>query len=180
MSPRDIVHDILCALAYIHSRLDIHKNTISHRDIKPANLLIAPQERDGTFAIKFTDFDSAKALEDDQNAAITTGMFTLLYLDPHLSKLIDQRLVATFMEYVNHDVFAIALVFYQILCKGDHLFKGPTDMVTILKMHSNDRSNLLNAQINELAKNAIWTMTQPKLEDRITMQQTLELPYFSQ
>ena len=83
MSPRDIVHDIFCALAYIHSRLDIHKNTISHRDIKPANLLIAPQERDGTFAIKFTDFDSAKALEDDQKAAITTGMFTLLYLDPH-------------------------------------------------------------------------------------------------
>ena len=149
-----------------------------YRDIKPANLLISPQERDGTFSTKFTDFDSAKSLDEDQKAAITAGMFTMLYLDPHLAKLMTQELMVSFMEYVNHDVFAIALVFYQILCKGEHLFQGSNNMETISKMNQNDRTNLINAKIDELAKNAIWTMTQPNPRDRITMEQAKKIPYF--
>ena len=149
-----------------------------YRDIKPANLLILPQERDGTFSIKFTDFDSAKSLDGHQKAAITAGMFTMLYLDPHLAKLMTEELMVSFMEYLNHDVFAIALVFYQILCKGKHLFQGSNNMETIAKMNQNDRTNLINAKIDELAKNAIWTMTQPNPQDRITMEQAKKVPYF--
>ena len=40
------------------------------------------------------------------------------------------------------------------------------------------RDNLIHAKIDELAKNAIWTMTQPNPAQRITMDQAKKVPYF--
>ena len=45
-------------------------------------------------------------------------------------------------------------------------------------MLRNNRDNLTQAKINELAKNIIWTMTQSEPEKRITMEEARAAPYF--
>ena len=77
MSRKALLRQIFDALTYIHSNTDEQRNKISHRDVKPENLLVVALERDGSFALKFTDFDSAKQLDFGVRATITTGVFTV-------------------------------------------------------------------------------------------------------
>ena len=172
----DIIHDIFDGVTYIHSRTDDVSNMISHRDIKPENIIVVPQKRDGSFAIKFTDFDSAKQMDEDDHVKITGGVMTPLYQDPNLVGKRSKDVSAD--DYAAHDVYATALVTFELLGNGKHLFKGSDDHDTIHKMRNNDRENLLNAEIDGLAKNLIWTMTQPCPEDRITIKQAKSAPYF--
>ena len=114
-----------------------------YRDIKPANLLISPQERDGTFSTKFTDFDSAKSLDDQKRVAMTTGVITPKYLDPALSRKKDNNEAVDGDDYSSHDTHAIALFAFEILDqKGSHLFAGLTDPETIVNMHKCQRDQL--------------------------------------
>ena len=69
---KDIIHQVLQGLAYINSS-QWHNNNISHRDVKPENIIIVRRVRDGTLTFKFCDFDSAKILEDNIMANVTTG-----------------------------------------------------------------------------------------------------------
>ena len=65
---KHIVRQIFRGLTYIHSNTDKQKNKISHRDVKPENILIVCLERDGSFQVKYADFDSAKLLEEEEQA----------------------------------------------------------------------------------------------------------------
>ena len=77
MSRKALLRQVFDALTYIHSNTDDQRNKISHRDVKPENLLVVALERDGSFALKFTDFDSAKQLDFGVRVSITTGAFTV-------------------------------------------------------------------------------------------------------
>ena len=178
-SPREVILDIFNAIAYVHSRTDDDKNRISHRDIKPDNILLVSQPRDGTLAVKTTDFDSSKVLDDDEKAAMIKGVVTQEYLDPNLEKMIQEEKEVQSNNYSDHDVFGCGIVAFQVLDKnGDHLFKGATKQETIDNMKKNNRTKLVEAPINELAKNCIWSMTQPDPKDRITMDEAKAVPYF--
>ena len=69
---KDIIQEVLQGLAYINSN-KWHSNNISHRDVKPENIIVVRRQRDGALMFKFTDFDSAKILEDHITANVTTG-----------------------------------------------------------------------------------------------------------
>ena len=178
MSPREIIRQIFCGMAYIHSRTDDAKDNISHRDVKPENLLAVALERDGSIALKFADFDSAKKLQVDQRVAISSrGIGTSMYLDPHICfKRINGQMVIV-ADYLAGDVYACGMVAYELLT-SEHLFKGETNTVTLDKMRVNDRRNLFEAAIDELLKNTLMAMTQKKPEDRPTMDEVLNgLPF---
>ena len=176
---RDIVSEVLDALVYVHSRTDKHDNKISHRDVKPENILIFPQVRDGSFVIKISDFDSSKSLENDERVAISTGMFTEKYQDPWLAKIKARGERVSGDDYLNHDAYGFGLFFFEML-DGTHLYVGPSDFDTITNMRNHKRDHLINSEIDELAKNAIWTLTQPNPADRIPLKQVMTLPYFAQ
>ena len=71
---KDIIQEVLQGLAYINSN-KWHSNNISHRDVKPENIIIVRRQRDGALMFKFSDFDSAKILEDHVSANVTTGRY---------------------------------------------------------------------------------------------------------
>ena len=72
MPAREIVRQVFTGLAYVHSKTDDVNDKITHRDVKPENILIVRHKRDGSFAIKFTDFDSSKQLDVGERVKITT------------------------------------------------------------------------------------------------------------
>ena len=176
---RDIVQEALEGLAYVHSKTDKHDNRISHRDFKPENILIFPQERSGSFVVKITDFDSSKSMEDgDKRVAMTTGMCTEVYQDPWLAKRKEKGKPVTSDDYLRHDTYSFGLFFFELL-DGTHLYMGASDFETISNMRKNDRDHLMKSNIDELAKNAIWTMTQPDPKQRVTLEQAKRLPCFN-
>ena len=177
MDMRDVIGQVFDGLTYIHSNKYMDKDRIAHRDIKPENILVTLQKRDGSYIIKFTDFDSAKQLDKEQMVEITKDAFTGLYLDPALRAKIEQGEQVLINDYLAHDVYATALVMYELLGNGEHLYKIGSK-TTFTNMEINDRTNLINAEIDEFAKNLIWTMTQPKIEDRVTMQEAKKTPFF--
>ena len=180
MTPRDNVAQVFHGVAYIHSKTDKDKNKISHRDLKPENILIVRRQRDGSLVNKITDFDSGKQMEEEINATMTTGIavYTPLYLDPSLrmKKVMKQRVSVE--DYLMHDVFGAAEVAYEVIGSGDHLYQGKTPSHTIVNTLDNQRDMLAEASIDECRKNLIWTMTQTKPEDRVTMEEAKAAPYF--
>ena len=177
-SPRDVIKEALDALACVHSQTDRHDNKISHRDFKPENLLIFPQERDDSHVIKISDFDSSKSMEDDKRVSMTTGVITEKYQDPWLAMMKERGLKVGGDNYLYHNTYGFGLFFFEML-DGTHLFTGSSNLETLLNMRYNKRDHLINSQIDELAKNAIWTTTQPEPAERITLEQVKKLPYFS-
>ena len=168
MSPKDLARDILHGLVYIHSNTIDVTDKISHRDIKPENLLLIRKVRDGSFDVKFSDFDSAKQLDVDASVDITTGVFSKAYLDPYLDLKKSKGQRVNWLEYLRGDVYSGGCVLYEVLAGGEYLFQGESAMETMLKVLKNDRSNLIKSDINELGKNLIYTMTQKDQADRIT------------
>ena len=177
---RDIILDIVRGLAYVHSKTDDVNDNISHRDVKPENIVIVPNERDGKIAAKLTDFDSSKQLDVDVSVNITTAaaIFTELYKAPDLTRAQKARIRVMARIYLGGDTYALAIVIYQLLTGGAHPFEGDNDIATLHNMMNNVRTILIGSPIDELAKNAIWTMTQPETSDRISLDQVLRLPYF--
>ena len=140
-------------MAYIHSNNGVD-DKISHRDIKPENLLIFRQKRDGKLVIKYADFDSSKQLGVDDAVNISTGLFTKKYLDPNIDWKKSKRMRVQWKEYQGGDVYSGGCVLYEVLRDGEYLFEGGSFGKTLLKVENNDRSNLLESDIDELAKNS--------------------------
>ena len=178
ISPRKVVQDIFLGLAYIHSKTDEVEDKISHRDVKPENLLIVRSKRDGTFSIKFTDFDSAKQLMTTERVKITTKAFTEEYKDPNIDKRIKAGETVEVEDYLSADVWAAGLVAYEVLGDGTHLFLPVNEQSMLAMIHNGDHSNLDQIDMDELAKNLIYTLTQKRPEERITMKEAVLAPFF--
>ena len=175
-SLQEVIRRLLEGLSYIHSNVDEVKNKISHRDIKPDNLLIHRLSRDGSLVIKYTDFDSAKQVDFDGKNPVTTGAFTAIYLAPEIMEAILRGKHLGASDYLAHDVFAVALVAFELRC-GFHLYGA--DHVSIPhSIKTNSRAILIKANVDELFRNAIWAMTQPISIGRIPIEEAMKLPYF--
>ena len=171
-------------MSYIHSNNGVD-NKISHRDIKPENLLIFRQKRDGKLVIKYADFDSSKLLGVDESVNVTTkSLFTKKYLDPQIDRKITKGQQVTWKEYQGGDVYSGGCVLYEVLRNGEYLFQGhgedevEADAQTLIKALRNDRSNLLESDVDELAKNLIYTLTQKEQTDRVTAVEAEDHLYF--
>ena len=176
-SIKEILRQVSSAVAYIHSKTDDVNNNISHRDIKPENILICEQKRDGSLIPKVTDFDSSKQLNVDERVHITTDVFTEEYKDPILDKLktTDARILV--IRFLFGDIFSLGATVFEFL-KGQHLFQGEDKLGTMIKIKMKDRSNLLESDIDGLAKIMVYTMTQPEQNMRMTAAEVENHIYF--
>ena len=175
---KEIILDIVRALSYVHSSKSDVNDKISHRDIKPDNLLLTRMDRDGSLGIKLADFDSSKKVDVDDNVKITTGVFTEKYLDPHIAdkKLEGENVISK--EYLGGDIYSLALAIYEFLTSGKYLFQGANPRETQQKVLDNDRSNLMESDLDELAKNLLYTMSQKDQDARISADEAENHPYF--
>ena len=101
----NVIRQIFHGMSYIHSRTDERNDHISHRDVKPENLLPVSLERDGSYIIKFADFGSAKQMNIGENANITEGAFTPLYLDPNIARKLAKGEHVSIEDYLAADVY---------------------------------------------------------------------------
>ena len=178
ISMKDILRQVCSAMTYVHSKTDDVNNNISHRDIKPENVLICLQKRDGSFIPKLTDFDSSKQLDVDERVHITTNVFTEEYKDPAIDDMkMDDQLVIV-ISYLFADIYALGVSAFELLGNGMYLFQGKNKRETAIKINSNDRSNLLESDIDGLAKIMIYTMTQSDQQLRITATEVENHIYF--
>ena len=165
---KEIIQDLVKALVYVHSSKIDTCDTISHRDIKPENLLLHRLDRDGSLGIKLTDFDSSNKMKVGMSAEITSGIFTEKYLDPHIRDKKAEGEEVIPKEYLNADIYSLTLVIYEILTGGEYLFEGGSTKQTMINTLNNDRSNLMKADIDELLKNLLYTMSKQEPEARIS------------
>lgn len=84
----------------------LHKLKIFHRDLKPDNIVI-----DEEFFSHVADFGYSKITEDDKEMSNSIG--TLIYAAPEITKGVKYSFPA--------DVFALGLIFYQIIEKKFHI-----------------------------------------------------------
>lgn len=96
----------------------LHKNNIIHRDLKPGNILIKELEGDLKI-VKLADFGGAKleTLFRSNNKKTLHGG-TMGYLAPE--KIKDADLPFT----TSSDIWALGIIFHQMLAKGVHPFKN--------------------------------------------------------
>ena len=177
---KELFHHACKALAYTHSKTDDVNDNISHRDIKPENILIVPHQRDGTVVGKLADYDSSKQLEVDKRVAISTNVTTEEYKDPVMDEKKAEGLQVVIVDHLFGDIYSLGVSGFEFLANanGKHLFEGKNARETASKMLNHDRSNLLNADMDELAKLLLYTMTQPKAHQRINANEVETHIYF--
>lgn len=114
---------LLDALSYAHSK------GVIHRDIKPANVMLVQQEG-APAQIKLTDFGVARLQDYAGEQTQLGGMVgTPSYMAPEqiAGQTVDAR----------SDLFAAALIFYQLLC-GRRAFQGAGSWQTQLMILQQD------------------------------------------
>lgn len=95
---RNVVHDVLSAMQYCHSK------NIAHRDLKPANLLVLSREDDSH--VKIADFGLAK--EYDAHNILKTQCGTPAFVAPEI--------ISRESHYDSEcDMWAIGVVTYVLL-----------------------------------------------------------------
>ncbi|KAI9105895.1 calmodulin-dependent protein kinase [Phlyctochytrium arcticum] len=110
---RNLVHNIVDALAYLHAR------NIVHRDLKPENLLMATT--DPTSEVKLADFGLSTIITDNQDFLQTT-CGTLTYMAPEILRR-DSYTKAV-------DLWSLGIITYILLC-GHPPFWGEDEASTL-------------------------------------------------
>lgn len=198
---RKIMHQILSGINYLHQQ------SITHRDIKPENILINtylkgdaatnpppdninnvdPQNVD--FVIKLADFGLSKLiLEFDVR---NTPCGTSYYLAPEIIRGIEEqgaRPLCTNRHLVKSiDVWSCGVVFYVLLC-GRPPFSGraiKTSQERQDMLQRMDRGVLFHPnhgwdKISDDAKDLICLMLEQDTSKRISAQDALAHPFFTQ
>jgi serine/threonine protein kinase len=123
---RDILLQVLDALAYAHAR------DVIHRDLKPENLLWF--ETDDGPQIKLADFGIAHVTTSviDQ----TTGLLASPVGTPHYMPV--EQLAGKWREYGPWtDLYALGCITYELVC-GRRPFAGCRDLMTLMMAHANE------------------------------------------
>lgn len=173
---RDIVKQVLEAVAYVHSM------GISHRDLKPDNILINSFD---PVSVKVADFGLAKL--QAQGTFLKTFCGTLAYLAPEvlLSRqqqhdpkgTQDEKPAVVYTKLV--DIWSVGCLAYVILT-GCMPFGGGTQEELYRSVLAGDyhKGPLENSNISEEAKSFIANLLDVDTESRPQAEQALRHPWF--
>ena len=152
-----LMKDVISAVYYLHHM----KPIIIHRDIKPENVLLA----DGLVA-KLTDFGWSNYMQEDEKRQTVCG--TPIYLAPEIIKEEghDEKV----------DIWCIGVLLFELIT-GTVPFQGK-DIESL-------KSNILHLriswpkEINKDAKDLISKILKLDPNERITLEEMLEHPFFT-
>jgi activin receptor type-2B len=124
-----IILSFLEGLAYLHSEDFPKEHAIAHRDIKSKNILI----KHGANSCCIADFGLALKIEskhklNNNNAEIRSKVGTKRYMSP---ELIEGAIAFNKETFLRIDVYASALVLWEIVSRGD--FFGNYACLSVLK-----------------------------------------------
>ena len=171
---RDILHDIICGVMYLH------ENGIVHRDLKPDNCLLPSQVRPYG-PVKLSDFGlsnfvpqgasfNGKVTEND--TVLTSAVGSPGFVAPDLFSSGYGTAV---------DMWAVGVILYVMLSGGQMPFPGRT-MSQVMERVRKDYVNFSCASLSRIsrnAKNLILSLLMTDAEKRLTAAQALEHPWFA-
>lgn len=165
ISSFDLNHKLVLIKVLANSFARLSENDVVHADVKLDNLLIK-QTNAGYFTIKVIDFDASYLTSNPPSSDEIQG--DLVYLAP-------ETFLAMLGEPValtpKADVFAMGIVFHQILCGEMPKFNSEYDYVYEAVLNDSELS--LNEDIPEKYKLLISYMLRKEPEERFSMQQVL-------
>lgn len=148
---------ILEAVAYCHF------NNIAHRDIKPENIFFDQYDN-----IKLADFGMAKKFKINAKSKDKCG--SLMFMPPEFFNCNE---ICPFKA----DIWALGITFF-FMTTGTYPFQSQ-DSEEIKNMISNGDINLEKYKIHPEIKNLISKMIEKDFNDRLTADELLRLPIFS-
>ncbi len=157
-----ILHQILMAISYCHS-----KNVI-HRDLKPENIMIVNRQKNGVLQVKIIDFGTAKLFERGQTQNKYVG--SSYYMAPEVIKRkYDEKC----------DIWSCGVILY-ILLTGKPPFDGVDDdeIIESVKDGVYDTESFPYNSLSNEAKDLIDRLLTYDPNDRITVEEALEHPWF--
>ena len=151
-----VFHEIGQALAYLH------RMHIAHRDLKLHNIIIGAQGE-----VKLIDF--GYGIKSEPHELTTTFCGTPSYMPP---EVIDRLRY----DACKSDVWSFGICLYRTLC-GKFPFTGvsQTNLFYVIKKGNFDMPASLSDKASTLIR---WTL-KPDPQDRPTMEQILQHPWFS-
>lgn len=160
-----LVHNILDAVAYLHSQ------NIVHRDLKPTNLLLKSKEDDTN--IKIADFGLSKIISEDR--MLETACGTPIYVAPEVlsGEAYDKEV----------DMWSIGVITYILLCGFPPFFDDGTNMAELfdqIMQGEYDYPEEYWDDISDEAKDLIDNLLLVDPEERFTAEQALQHPWLVQ
>ncbi|EGG15187.1 protein kinase 1 [Cavenderia fasciculata] len=161
---RYIMRQICLAVQYLHSR------GIAHRDLKPENILCHSPE---TYVIKISDFGLSRAL--DEGSFMKTMCGTPQYVAPEILTKGEREGYGK-----SVDLWSIGVILYILLC-GFPPFGDPSDVNFFDRVKRGGFSfpSPYWDEISEDAKDLIKKLIIVDVEKRLTIDQTLSHPWFT-
>jgi len=162
---RYVLKQLCDAVLYLHSK------GIAHRDLKPENILLSTQ---GSYCIKISDFGLSRAL--DEGTFMKTMCGTPQYVAPE---------VLTKGEREGYgksvDLWSIGVILYILLC-GFPPFGDPSSKDFFEKVKKGEFSfpKPYWDPISDQVKDLILQLIKVNAEERFTIEQTLNHPWFTQ
>ena len=163
ISQFDLEHKLVLIKVLANSFSKLADNNVVHADVKLDNLLIK-QTNAGYFTIKVIDFDASYLESNPPNGDEIQGDLVYLAPETFLAMIKEPTILSP-----KVDVFAMGIVFHQLLCGG--LPKFDTEYDYIYEAVLNDAELILDKDIPEKYRLLISYMLRKEPEERFSMQQ---------
>lgn len=161
----DMEHKLILMKVLANSFTKLAENNVVHADLKLDNLLIK-QTNAGFFTIKVIDFDASYLSKSPPFGEEIQG--DLVYLAPETFLAMMEEPVVLSPKV---DVFAMGIIFHQLLCGEVPGFDSEYDYVYEAVL--NDAELFFNIEIPEKYRKLIFGMLRKEPEERFSMHQVL-------
>ncbi len=165
ISSFDLKHKLVLIKVIANSFARLSENDVVHADVKLDNLLIK-QTNAGYFTIKVIDFDASYLTSNPPSGDEIQGDLVYLAPETFLAMLGEPATLTP-----KADVFAMGIVFHQILCGEMPKFNSEYDYVYEAVLNDSELS--LNEDIPEKYKLLISYMLRKEPNERFSTQQVL-------